>query len=308
MTPKLKVCLWSLVKYKLKGFSGGVPSTGPDPISVSLTNSSLLTGESRKLAREAFCSIARQVTSVNSKDKVYKLFGALHGAVSLSNILVLVPTLNEEQMCVVQSGCHWDEATAWVAWWTRPNHLKMLCKPFTDVNDDVWDRAPKDTNAVERMNRLSKTPGIIPSLYIAMESLYKKDKALLLQHIAASEKCKTSYRSSAEQEKRESARSQRQKQQIKTTDKNAQFGPPDKRYHFESLGESGIVCDQDSDCETSDSEAPRALKQIKTSVGSGKRKSKGCAYQNKRKDAATVTTFTAPKKNVALLKHLSPPS
>ena len=70
------------------------------------------------------------------------------------------------------------------------------------MHDDDWNMAPKHTNGVERINGLSKTSGSIPSLYVAMETLYKIDMALLLQHIAAARHCSVSYRSKQENKKR----------------------------------------------------------------------------------------------------------
>ena len=108
----------------------------------------------------------------------------------------------------------------------------MLCRPFKDMNDDDWDKAPRDTNGVERINGLSKTSGSIPSLYVAMETLYKKDKAMLLQHIAAARHCSVSYRSEQENRKREGAKTRKRKTII-SQDSCAQYGPPDKSYHLD---------------------------------------------------------------------------
>ena len=95
----------------------------------------------------------------------------MNGSVPLSCGLPFVSDilkLNEEYIAVVETECNWKPSASWVAWWTRPKHLKMLCKPFKDMSDFDWERAPKDTNGVERMNRFSKTRGNIPSLYVAM--------------------------------------------------------------------------------------------------------------------------------------------
>ena len=137
------------------------------------------------MAREAFCTLARHITLVETKERVYQIFAVQDGSGTLSSVLPYI-FLSEECVSVVQTECNnWKQAAAWVGWWSRLKHLKMLCKPFKDMEDADWDRAPKDTNGVERMNRLSKTRGSIHSLYMAMESLYQKDKALLLQYIAS---------------------------------------------------------------------------------------------------------------------------
>ena len=118
--------------------------------------------------------IARSIISVKTKDDVYKLFSALNGATPLSDIVPLVSSLKAHLAAVRSSSC-WQEAAAWVTLWTR---LKMLCKLFSEMKGRDWDKALKDTNAVERLNRSSKTLGSVPSLHTAMEMLYKKDKEL----------------------------------------------------------------------------------------------------------------------------------
>ena len=235
--------------------------------------SSSLSGANRTLSWDAFCYIARQITWAKSKEAVYKLFRALHGDLSLSDVAPLVTALKEDHISIVQSECNWEKAKAWAAWWTRPKHLKMLCKPFTDIEGSDWDRAPKDTNAVEGMNRLSKIPGSIPPLYTAMEVLYKKDKALTLQYIAAANKCKTSYRSSLEQERRESAQCKKGKRK-RGADKSASFGPPDKACNF----------DQDPD---SDLEIPALKRTRKGKNGKGVGGTHQCTSKSARKQKDT---------------------
>ena len=43
----------------------------------------------------------------------------------------------------------------------------MLAKPFAAMNLKDWDRAPQNTNGVERVNFAAKTGGQ-KSLYVAM--------------------------------------------------------------------------------------------------------------------------------------------
>ena len=44
----------------------------------------------------------------------------------------------------------------------------MLAKPFSIMNSDDWDRAPWNTNGLERVNSSTKSGGQKHSLYAAM--------------------------------------------------------------------------------------------------------------------------------------------
>ena len=49
---------------------------------------------------------------------------------------------------------HWEKARPWVEWYTRRCHLQMLCKEFSPLDDMDWSQCPKDTNAVEKKQRI----------------------------------------------------------------------------------------------------------------------------------------------------------
>ena len=114
-------------------------------------------------------------------------------------------------------------------------HLQMLAKPFTKMSQHNWDRAPRNTNGVERINGLSKTTGSSPPpLYVAMQSLYEKDKVFAVQHLAATEGLKISYRDISEEARRAqtAAKAEARKKKHSLPDGESQFGPPDKAQHF----------------------------------------------------------------------------
>ena len=110
----------------------------------------------------------------------------------------------------------------------------MLAKPFAVMSSRDWDKAPQNTNGVERANSLSKSGGNKQSLFASMQSLYERDKMFALQHISAAENgSKISYRDTSEEICRAQSYSRRKSQQY-STDKRADFGPPDKTEHFSS--------------------------------------------------------------------------
>ena len=68
----------------------------------------------------------------------------------------------------------------------------MLHKNYSEMDDIVWEKCSRDTNAVERKNRDCKdtTPN---SLRSAMINLYKLDKSECAKHLAASSGVSVSY-------------------------------------------------------------------------------------------------------------------
>ena len=183
----------------------------------------------RKLATEAFCAIAKLVTSVKTKDDVLKCFDALQGSLPLSSLNHLKLPLSDEHFTVVETECDWSGAKTWVQWWTRKRHMQMLAKPFSIMNPDDWDRAPRNTNGVERVNSSTKSGG---QKHSAMQSLYEKDKFFALQYIAAEGGSKITYRDTLDEKQRSQAAIKRKRPKT-VYDKNASFGPLDKCQHFD---------------------------------------------------------------------------
>jgi hypothetical protein len=89
----------------------------------------------------------------------------------------------------------WKEATHWVEWWTRLPNLRILCDAFHDPFG-AYEKAPRDTNGVERINQDSKQP--FPTcLKMAMEYVYKKDKCL--SHSSAEKQFSLSHHEKSEE-------------------------------------------------------------------------------------------------------------
>ena len=96
----------------------------------------------------------------------------------------------------------------------------------------MWEKCPRDTNAVERKNRDCKdtTPN---SLRSAMINLYKLDKSECAKHLAASSGVSVSYNNRSV-EARKSAAIKRNTQCVQMyNDDTAEHGPPDRQCHFE---------------------------------------------------------------------------
>jgi hypothetical protein len=112
-----------------------------------------------------------------------KSFDVLQGEAPISSVIIkyLKLPLSDEHFTVVNQDCDWTAAKSWVQWWIRPKHLQILAKPFSVMQAKDWDKAPRNTNGVERANCLAKSGQNRSGLYAAMQSLYEKDKMFSLQ-------------------------------------------------------------------------------------------------------------------------------
>jgi len=152
--------------------------------------------EKRRIEKQAFHLAAAAITKVKTKDQIYKPFHCLCGKKSLSEVRSLIPGLQAHHIDVVKSGSDWSAAKHWVNWWTRPNHLRMLCGPFASMSKENFAACPRTTNAVECHNRQSKDT--LPlDCGQAFTRLYRIDKAIVLRYIAASTNTQTLFLSNS---------------------------------------------------------------------------------------------------------------
>ena len=64
----------------------------------------------------------------------------------LNELLKIVPTLCEsDDARFIDENCDWSCAKHWAQWWTRYDHLKMLSKSFSVMEDSIWERCPSST-------------------------------------------------------------------------------------------------------------------------------------------------------------------
>ena len=161
-----------------------------------------------------------------------KLFNSLKGTVNIEDMhnIALPSDVLAHWKEIAPA---WNEANNWVEWWTRLPHLRMLCDTFRD-SSSASEKAPKDTNGVERITLDSKQKS--PTcLKLAMEYVYKKDKCLALSYMAAEKQFSLSYRERSEETRRSLAAKRRnQRACLIDPDHQAEFGPPDKSSNFRS--------------------------------------------------------------------------
>ena len=83
----------------------------------------------------------------------------------MAELLKIIPTLCKgDDAKFIDEKCDWSCAKYWAQWWTRCDHLKMVCKSFSTMEESVWERCPSSTNAVERRNRDCKSDTTMPEV------------------------------------------------------------------------------------------------------------------------------------------------
>ena len=195
------------------------------------------TSSNRKREKDIFLAIASQVQKLESAVDIVSCFEALCGVRPIKELIRKIPTVcSFEDAKFIDKQCDWTIAKHWAQWWTRSSHLKMLSKAFSPMDKETLSKCPSTTNAVERKNKdcTSENP---QGIKLDMSEVYKIDKVACLKHIAAQHKTSLSYRSRTEE-----AATKKQKQRYKniSTDKSANFGPPDRPTNF-SCGEPSAL-------------------------------------------------------------------
>ena len=129
-----------------------------------------------QLERNIFMKIAARIQNLHSAVEIIACFEALCGVKTAASLTQIIPGIcTPDEAEYVDRNCNWSKAKNWAQWWSRGTHLKMLCKAMADMDDDVWDKCPTTTNAVERRNRdCSLSNPQHPKL--AMMEAYKLDK------------------------------------------------------------------------------------------------------------------------------------
>ena len=190
--------------------------------------------------KEVFLKICYMIPKLTDAVQVVACFQALCGAQTLKELTSKVRLqVTQSEIDLIDKECDWSIAKNWAQWWSKYEHLTMLCKVFSSMDGEIWDRCPSTTNAVERKNKDCKTDNP-SSLKLAMVKVYKLDKIAALRHIAATENISLSYRSRSDARLEEAQRKRKQRQKAISPDKSAQYGPPDRSSNFSQPSSSKV--------------------------------------------------------------------
>ena len=182
--------------------------------------------------KNVFKTLSAAITCLHKQTNVIACFEALCGERSVVSMIKIVTSLNLKDAKFVDKHADWSAANHWASWWTRDEHLRMLCLPFSEMASGVWKSCPSTSNAVERRNAECKEKLPLP-LKAAMINVYNIDRATCYKHISSLRKSSVSYRSKTAEAR--AADTERRKKERKTKavhDPDAQWGPPDKSSNF----------------------------------------------------------------------------
>nr|XP_054772443.1 uncharacterized protein LOC129280440 [Lytechinus pictus] len=131
--------------------------------------------------KQTFLAIANAIPEANDESDVELLFETLCGKTPITEIPDTVLCLSEKQRSMNTEG--WEKAKAWVNWWQRKRHARMICRSIKEMPDELWDNSPNTTNAVEALNKISKPES--KSVVATLNHLYRCDRSEVYMSIAA---------------------------------------------------------------------------------------------------------------------------
>ena len=111
-----------------------------------------------------FRTLSSAITSLHNQSEIIACFQALCSALPIIEVMQNVPSISisHDEAAWVDANCDWSCTSHWAQWWSKPQHLKMLCAPFASMAMDFWQLCPTTTNAVERKNAQCKESRPIP--------------------------------------------------------------------------------------------------------------------------------------------------
>lgn len=186
-----------------------------------------------KEEERSFLHFGRQIPQVADKEKVKKLFRILSRQESILEASEFVDASLNVLLSTTESQ-GWKKLRSWSGWWCRGNHLQMFTRAYTNLSEKEWEHAPKTTNPVEAINRLSlHQKGC--SLNCLLENIYLQDRTHAAKLSATETNVSLSYSSNEEaRRKQKSDRRKRKRSSLTKSTQEDDNAPPDKRRNIAS--------------------------------------------------------------------------
>jgi len=94
--------------------------------------------------KAVFRKLASAITSLDDRTHIIACFQALCGEKTVSAVLKQIPSLpvTKTEAAWADKNCNWSVAKHWASWWSKPEHLKMLCAPFANMSAETWELCP----------------------------------------------------------------------------------------------------------------------------------------------------------------------
>ena len=79
-----------------------------------------------------FRTLSSAITSLHNQSKIVAFFQALCSALPITEVIQKVPSISisHDEVAWVDANCDWSCTSHWAQWWSKPEHLKMLCAPL----------------------------------------------------------------------------------------------------------------------------------------------------------------------------------
>ena len=119
----------------------------------------------KQMERNVFLKIAYKIPALKDGINAIACFETLCGVRTVKQLLEKLPLIcSNDEAELIDKKCNWSVAKHWAQWWSRCDHLRMLSRAFTLMDQDIWTACPSTTNAVERRNKDCKSAEIDVSL------------------------------------------------------------------------------------------------------------------------------------------------
>ena len=92
--------------------------------------------------KKLFSLITSHIQKATCGEQVALCFEVLCGSKPASSLLGNIPNFSDEDATYIQDECDWSIAKSWANWWTRPSHLEMFHKDYSEMDDIVWEKCP----------------------------------------------------------------------------------------------------------------------------------------------------------------------
>ena len=95
----------------------------------------VLGSSNKEREKKLFSLIASHVQRAPCGQQVALCFEVLCGSKPASTLLGNILNFTSDDAAYIQNECDWSVAKSWANWWTRPSHLEMLHKDYSEMDD-----------------------------------------------------------------------------------------------------------------------------------------------------------------------------
>ena len=102
----------------------------------------IVSTKEKAFEKSIFEKIACEITVLKSGKHVCDSFKVLCKEQKASTLVGIIKGLQPNEAQFVDSKCDWSHAKNWAQWWMRSNHLAMLHKDYSTMDNEAWEKCP----------------------------------------------------------------------------------------------------------------------------------------------------------------------